>query len=232
MTLLIVAVALRLACIGTYAIATYRRTASPNLVSWSFWMLTPLIAGVAQHFDGRGAAAWLSISYAVGPALILVIGLTRGHSSVRLTRADVVCAVCAGGGLMLWQITDSPLWAICFSILTDITAALPTIIKAYRQPLTEPLQAYALSILAAVVALAGLGDWRLTSIAFALCVLCLDLVILATALVRRSDWSSQERDRAGGLRSKSTEPDVLPPTHSTTLEAEWRFQISGRRPRT
>ncbi|WP_405059100.1 hypothetical protein OG474_41130 [Kribbella sp. NBC_01505] len=185
MTLLIVAVVLRLACVSTYAVATYRRTAKPSLVSWSFWMITPLIAGIAQHFDGRTAAGWLSSSYAVGPALVVAISLSRGGSAVEITRADIVCAMSAGAGLVLWQTTNSPLWAICFSILTDITAAVPTIIKSYLHPWTEPVTAYALSALATPTALIGLTDWRLISIAFALCVLCLDLVILIAVLTRR-----------------------------------------------
>lgn len=221
MTLLIVAAALRLVCVSTYAVATYRRTAKPSLVTWSFWMLTPLIAGVAQHFDGRGAAGWLSLSYAIGPALVLTISMARSNSAVELTTADVVCAVCAGTGILLWQTTDSPLWAISFSILTDATAALPTIIKTYHRPRTEPVKAYALSIIAAVVALIGLDDWRVTSIAFALCVLCLDLIIFTTALTRR-----YVEDHG----SDSGQSDVLTAERFTTLEAEWRYQNTDRPP--
>ena len=41
----------------TYAVATYRRTAKPNLVTCGFWTVTPLIAGIAQLLDNRSAAA-------------------------------------------------------------------------------------------------------------------------------------------------------------------------------
>lgn len=191
--LLLTAMLLRLACVSTYAIATYRRTASPNLVSWSFWMLTPLIAGIAQHVDGRSAAGWLSVSYAVGPAVVLAVGLVRSRATVQLTRTDIVCAVCAGSGLLLWRLTDSPVWALVFSIVTDVAAALPTIVKTYRRPWSEPVAAYAISVLASATGLVGLGDWRPASIAFALCVLCLDLAVLTIALARRPVVSVRER---------------------------------------
>ncbi|MEV6411476.1 hypothetical protein [Kribbella sp. NPDC051718] len=147
MTLLVLALTVRLLGSVAYTIATYRRTARPSLVSWCFWTSTPLIAGAAQHLDGRGAAAWLTMSYALGPAVIL-----------------------------------GPHWALFFSVLADTAAAVPTLLKTYRRPGSEPVRAYLLSVLAGALALLGLGDWRLGSVAFAVGVMAIDVSIVAPAV--------------------------------------------------
>ncbi|NEA34929.1 hypothetical protein [Streptomyces sp. SID13031] len=185
MVLLTLAVTLRLLGILAYAVAVYRRTARPNLVTWCCWASTPLIGGIAQHLDGRGAAAWFTMSYALGPILILGIALARNAFSARLTAFDLVCAGCAAIGLVLWQVTTSPQWALLFAVLADVAAAMPTLLKTYRRPGTEPVKAYALSILAGTTALLGLDDHRLGSIAFSLGVLTIDVSVVTLALTRR-----------------------------------------------
>ena len=48
-------------------------------------------------------------------------------------------------GLILWAITDEPNLAILFSLLADLLAGLPTVIKSYRHPRSESWLAYAIS---------------------------------------------------------------------------------------
>jgi exosortase/archaeosortase len=48
-------------------------------------------------------------------------------------------------GIVLWAITKNPNLALLFSLLADMLAAVPTLIKSYRHPRSESWIAYAIS---------------------------------------------------------------------------------------
>lgn len=48
-------------------------------------------------------------------------------------------------GIVLWAISDNPNLALLFSLLADMLAGIPTVIKSYRHPQSESWIAYAIS---------------------------------------------------------------------------------------
>lgn len=48
-------------------------------------------------------------------------------------------------GIILWAITGNPNLALLFSLLADMLAGIPTLIKSYRLPHSESWIAYAIS---------------------------------------------------------------------------------------
>ena len=157
------AIALRLTANGQYVWATVRGHARPNAVTWLLWGLVPLIAAAAQIGESPRAAA-VSVALAAGPLVIATVAVARVRAP-HVTGYSGVCAGVAAAGVVLWQVTDDPLLAIACCIAADAAAALPTLRKAWRDPMSEYPAPYVLTVLSMLVTLLALD--RLTVVAWA-----------------------------------------------------------------
>ena len=72
-----------------YLISTLRGKAKPNIVSWSLWSLTALIAFAAQIYKGGGSEALVTLAIAFGPLAVIAVAVLKGAQSLTLTRLDV-----------------------------------------------------------------------------------------------------------------------------------------------
>lgn len=181
----IFAVLLRLGGGAGYAAAVIKGRAQPNPVTWFFWGLTPMIVFFAQLFEG--VQSWsLAISFAlgIGPLVIFGLSLRKNRSRANFTFTNITCAVLAAVGIVLWLTTDDPLLAIAFSVLADISASIPTVIKAYVRPHTEVAYPYFMSMLAMFVALLALRDWTVASFVFPFYIFLINTLIFSLVYLR------------------------------------------------
>jgi hypothetical protein len=182
---IIVAIVLRLAGGAKYLLSTLRGKAQPNIVSWSLWSLTALIAFASQiSSKGVGAEALVTLAIGIGPLAVVVAGLVKGaHKLSVLTRLDVLCLVLALVGVILWIKTSDLLLALLMSIVADIISSIPTVAKSYRAPKSESASAYSLTIVSMVVTLLTLQQWGVMNWAFPLYILAINLTFVMLILL-------------------------------------------------
>jgi hypothetical protein len=208
-----VAILLRLMSDGGYLISTLRGKAKPNIVSWSLWGLTALIAFAAQLCQGGGLAALVTLAIAAGPLAVTAAAVLKGGQNLRLTRLDVWCLVLAFAGIILWVRTDDPLLALVMSIAADIFASMPTVVKSYLTPHTESAAAYSLSVISMIVTLLTVRQWNVMSWAFPLYILVINLTLVTLIVLpkrlryQRSAAAPAGSAPAGGPLSQSRAED-------------------------
>ena len=168
---------------GGYLISTLRGKAKPNIVSWSLWSLTALIAFAAQICKGGGSEALVTLAIAFGPLAVIAVAVLKGAQSLTLTRLDVWCLSLAIAGIILWIRTKDPLLALLMSIVADILASIPTVVKSYLTPQTESAAAYSLSIISMIVTLLTIRQWNVMSWAFPLYILVINLTFVTLILL-------------------------------------------------
>jgi len=178
-----VAIPLRLMAGGGYLISTLRGKAKPNIVSWSLWSLTALIAFAAQIYKGGRSEALVTLAIALGPLAVIAVAVLKGAQSLTLTRLDVWCLSLAIAGIILWIRTKDPLLALLMSIVADILASIPTVVKSYLTPQTESAAAYSLSIISMIVTLLTIRQWNVMSWAFPLYILVINLTFVTLILL-------------------------------------------------
>lgn len=178
-----VAILLRLIAGGGYLISTLRGKAKPNIVSWSLWSLTALIAFAAQIYKGGGSEALVTLAIAFGPLAVIAVAVLKGAQSLTLTRLDVWCLSLAIAGIILWIRTKDPLLALLMSIVADILASIPTVVKSYLTPQTESAAAYSLSIISMIATLLTIRQWNVMSWAFPLYILVINLTFVTLILL-------------------------------------------------
>jgi len=153
----------------TYASAVWRGRAFPNRVTWSLWTAIPLIIFGASITKGAGLQSLFSLAAGLGPAaVVLVILMRRNESYWRISWLDVCCCILSLLALGLWIITRDGNYAIGLSLVADLSAAFPTIVKAYKEPSSESAIAFVLFMAGAIMVLLATKHWTTANTAFPL----------------------------------------------------------------
>lgn len=175
------AVFLRLASGLTYARAVIKRRAQPNPVTWFFWALAPMIVFAAQLFDFAAVGWSIATTFALGlsPLIVFILSLRHNLHRSHFTPSTIVCGILAGVGIFLWLSTNDPTLAIIFSIAADIFGSIPTVIKAYRDPKSEYLPAYLLTMASVTMTLCIITQWNFAAYAFPVYIFIINLIIFS-----------------------------------------------------
>lgn len=128
-----------------YLYETLVGNAQPNRVTWLLWGVFPLVIFVAQRAQGVESVSWASFVAGLTPLLVFAASFANPKAFWRTQPRDYALMVAAIAGIVGWAITDNPNLALAFSLLADLLAGIPTLIKSYRHPESESWIAYAIS---------------------------------------------------------------------------------------
>src|SRR3989344_6026188 len=143
----------------TYVIATLRGNTKPNRVSWFLWAAIPFIAFSAELSLGVGLQSLMTFMVGFGPLMVFTASFVNRRSVWKLTRFDFICGGLSVLGLLLWLLIEQGNIAIAFSIVADILAAVPTIVKSYKAPETESSQVFLFAAISAGITMLTIDEW-------------------------------------------------------------------------
>lgn len=153
----------------SYVIDTLKGKTKPNRVTWFLWALAPMIAFGAMLGEGVSITGGLmTFMVGFGPLLVLLASFVNKKSVWKITRFDVICGVLSLIGVGLWLLTRTGEVAIIFTIVADGLAALPTLVKAFKEPETESYLIFLFGAISASITLLAAKVWDLNHIGFAL----------------------------------------------------------------
>jgi hypothetical protein len=119
--------------------------ARPNRITWLLWGVFPMVIFAAQKAQGVKDVTWATFVAGFVPLLIVFASFFNKKAYWKSEPRDYYLMGAAIVGIILWAITDNPDLALLFSLLADMLAAIPTLIKACRHPRSESWIAYAIS---------------------------------------------------------------------------------------
>jgi hypothetical protein len=128
-----------------YLYETILGKAQPNRITWLLWGIFPLVIFAAQRAQGVEGVSWASFAAGFTPLLIVAASFFNKKAYWKSEPRDYYLMAAACFGIILWVITDKPNLALLFSLLADVLASIPTLIKSYRHPHSESWIAYAVS---------------------------------------------------------------------------------------
>lgn len=164
-----------------YLYETIVGNAQPNRITWLLWGIFPMVIFVAQRVQGVEGISWVSFVAGLTPLLVVVASFFNKKAYWKSEPRDYYLMAAAIIGIILWGITNNPNLALLFSLLADILASIPTLIKAYRQPQTESWIAYAVSTLGFGIGFMSLQSYNFESTAFVAYVFLLNGVLALLA---------------------------------------------------
>jgi len=169
--------------IALYAIDTIKGKTKPNRVTWILWTIVPLITFFAQLGKDVGISSIFTLSYALGPLLVVIASFSNKNAYWKLDYFDYLCGSIAILAIALWLITGNGILAIVFSVAADFTAGLPTLRKAFIEPTSESFIAYLLGVLSAIITLLTVQAWNTETVLFPVYILLNSALICLTIKV-------------------------------------------------
>lgn len=146
---------------------TIRGKTKPNRVTWLLWSLAPIIATGAAIASGVTWAVIPIFMSGFCPLLIFLGSFVNPNAYWKLRPFDYICGGLSILALVLWGITKDPSVAITFAIVSDACAALPTIIKSWKNPETESGIGYLAGLASALTSFAAIKIWIFPEYGFA-----------------------------------------------------------------
>ena len=168
--------------IFSYIKDTLKGKTKPNKITWLMWSIAPMIATVAALSSGVGISILPVFMSGFGPFLVFISSLANKNSYWKLQKFDYFCGAFSILALILWIITKNPNIAILFSILSDASAAAPTIIKAWKHPETESINAYTTGLFNIFTGFFAIQTWNFSSLAFSV------YLIISNTLITLFIW--------------------------------------------
>lgn len=161
----------------SYLLDTIRGTVKPNRVTWFLWSLAPLIAFFAQIQQGVGIEALATFIVGFVPLMVFIASFINKKAEWKMQTLDYWCGGLSLLGIVLWLVTKVGNVAILFSIIADLLACIPTIVKAYHNPETENDLVFFFGLVNAAVALLVITTWNFENFGFQLYLLFANAVI-------------------------------------------------------
>lgn len=165
-----------------YIYETFIGTAQPNRITWLLWGIFPIIIFVAQRVQGVAGLSWTSFSAGVIPFIVLAVSFVNKKAYWQTQVRDYYLMLAAIMGIILWAITDNPNLAILFSLIADMFAGIPTLIKAYRHPQTESWVAYAIGSLGLGISILAIKNFNFETSAFAVYLFVFNIILAVLSM--------------------------------------------------
>jgi hypothetical protein len=166
---------------ASYIIEIIKGRAKPNRVSWLLWGLAPLIAFSAQITEGVGISSLMTFMVGFLPLTVFLASFINRKAYWQITRLDIACGLLSLAALALWAVTRKGDIAIALSIAADGLAAVPTILKSWKEPETEDYRVFLCATISTVITLLTLQEWKFAVYGFPVYILLLG--VLLTGLI-------------------------------------------------
>ena len=149
--------------LGVVGIAPYIRDillkkTKPERASWLIWMVLEGIAFFSQLAKGATNSLWLPGVETVAVAIVFILSIKYGEGG--FTSRDIIALITAFCGLIVWFFTKEASFALFIVILIDAAGAYLTVIKAYKEPASETLITWVLSVISAILAAFAVGAFN------------------------------------------------------------------------
>ncbi len=129
-------------------------TTRPNVVSYILWTVLLLISILAQISAGASWSIAFLVGDLIGTSLVTALCLT-GYGYGKYGKIEWVCTGLAVLAIVSWKFTNEPVLAIIFAIIADLMAAVPTVVKTYRDPWSEIPTTWFMIACAAILSIAS-----------------------------------------------------------------------------
>ncbi len=164
---------------------TLRGDTRPERASWLIWSLLGSIAFFSQMYEGATHSLWLGGIQVLGTIVVFLLSIKRGMGGF-LNKSDQKVLAVACVGLILWYFASTAVYALAIIISINLLGGWVTITKAYRDPQSETLLTWTVSMGASSLGVLAVGDWDWIVLAYPLYLLVLNTAIVSAILLGKA----------------------------------------------
>jgi len=157
----------------------------PNLVSWFFWALAPLLGAFFQIKAGAVLSVLPVFIAGFGPLVVFIFCLFKKERYWKITKFDIFCGIFSFFALIFYIFTKNLGISILFAILSDCLAAIPTIKKSWNFPKTESAFIYMIGITTNIIGLFVIKNWVFSIYSFSIYLIIMNTIITFSIYQKR-----------------------------------------------
>lgn len=162
--------------------STRKGLTKPNRATWFVWMVQDVLMAASALKAGIGPAVVMPVVWAAGAIPMFYLAQTMGEKKP-FSALEQFCLVLSGFGILLWTITGDPLLALEASVGAACIGGIPTILKAWSDPASEPMKGWMLMLTATALTALAIKEWTFESGLVPISVGILQLVVLSPLII-------------------------------------------------
>jgi hypothetical protein len=133
--------------------------------------------------QGDKNGVFIAIAQLLGGFIIFLLSIKKGIGGTG--RLDIVIFFMAVLSLIVWKTTNNPTFGLIMSIITDIIAFSPTIVKTWNLPETEEWKFYLSDVVASFFSLLSIVVYSFENLAFPVYIFFINNLSVFMILLRR-----------------------------------------------
>jgi hypothetical protein len=142
-----------------------------------------LLAFFQQHSLGAGLGLALLVGEILGSLAILLFSIRYGVGG--LAKLDIACYTLLILDLGIWAVTNNALLAIVLTMVADMIALVPTVVKTWKDPQSETYYWWLMGVVAPVFGILSEGNFSLQEVLFPVYLLLANLAVVLLVVVPR-----------------------------------------------
>lgn len=179
----IVAGALSFLAFVPYVLSTLQGKNRPNRATWIIWTAVGVSLLASYAASGARETVWVAAANLLAFLFVLALSVKYGVGGWKVL--DVCCLIGAALGFLLWWWFDSPLPTLYSGLFIDLVGAVPTLVKAWKEPESEDLLAWVLFFIANALNLLAIKEWSVVMASYPVYMVFITLALVAVLLWRR-----------------------------------------------
>lgn len=195
----LVAGALSFLAFVPYVVSTLKGKNRPNRATWIIWTAVGVSLLASYAAAGARETVWVSAANLLAFIFVLVLSVKYGVGG--WTSLDVACLIGAALGFLLWWWFDSPLPTLYSGLFIDFVGAVPTLVKAWKEPESESLTAWVLFCVANALNLFAIKMWSVVVASYPVYMVFITLLLVVILMARRG---ASHRSAGNGSQSRET----------------------------
>lgn len=157
---LIISTFLVLVLPGIYIREILRAKAKPNRMTRFSLLVITVLSTASLLAQKDKIAIWLAFASMFQSIIIFILSLKNGMGGFE--KIDIGSLAITTIGIVLWQSTQNPNLGLYASIIADLCAMIPTLIKTYKLPRTEVAWFNGMDIIASLISLLLVNSTKLS----------------------------------------------------------------------
>ncbi len=210
-----------------YIIDTLRGRTHPQRACWLIWSVLGAISFFSQVYEGATASLWFAGVQVSGTIVVCLLSVRNGIGAY-ISTIDVYVLGAAAFGVVLWYTTETSAYALAISIGISLLGGCLTAAKAYKDPESETLSTWVVSLVASIFAIIAIGSFNPILLAYPVYLFTLYALFIGAILFGRKRygrWSETDL-------SETFENVVagIPVGHEANRALEPADRLNGIRP--
>ncbi len=151
----------------------------PNIVSWIFWSIAPLVGIYISYKSGISIPLLASTFMAgFGPLLVVIFLILNRKFYSQISKFDILCGFLSFVAIIIWITTKNGILSLSFAILADLFASIPTVTKSWRENAGEHVAPYTFGIVNQLITFIIITNFAFLNFAFPIYFILINTTII------------------------------------------------------